>query len=375
MLRVGFLKRDQNWNRNILCHQYESLSLVRVVSLSRLVHAFLRRARIKASFLENVYFGPSAPRVHILHVWRMVCMTRIPWVVTTSVGLPFGWPRKWWPRAFKILAGPQCCKILVNSYHAKKLQEQKLDHMPEWADEILPKVEILPTPQPLLVGDVQQKSLPNDSVVLTFVGHLFFQKGGPALIAALEHLNNCGFNIRVNVVSQLKPDEFSGVDSLEIARWKTRLSSLPFVTWYPSLPNPQVLDLFRKSHAGVLLSFAEAYGYSVLEAQAAGCATITTDVGALPELNNEQCGWILPVRHLGFDLYDASSLRRVWEYLTPRLIELLSSLAAQPSKLLEKGRQALDRIRRVHDPLWHKSRLESIYWEVLDAQKGERPKV
>jgi len=366
-IRVGFVKRDQNWNRNILCHEYSRIRLVQVYPLSRLLHSLLRRFGLQSAFLENTYFGPTVRHVDVLHTWRMLCITRRPWVVVTSVGLPFGWPKKYWNYAFRTMAGDTCRRILFNSHHALEWQQRKLGQWPLLSERIISKCEILPTPQHAIVKDVREKSVPSDRIVLTFVGHHFFRKGGPAVMEGVEVAIRSGVPIHLNVVSRVKKDEFSGVSDSEVTAWQRRLKSTPWVTWYPELPNTQVLDLFRSSHAGILLSFAEAYGYSVLEAQAAGCATITSDIGALPELNEPGCGWILPIKYLGFDIYNSPSLRKVHEALTKELGHLLCQVGSDSARFLQRGAAALSRILRVHDPAAHKRRLESLYLEIVNS--------
>ncbi len=51
----------------------------------------------------------------------------------------------------------------------------------------------------------------------------------------------------------------------------------------------------RTADIGMLPSYADTYGFSVLEAQA-GNAVITTDIRALPEVNNPAVGWLIKER-------------------------------------------------------------------------------
>ena len=52
-----------------------------------------------------------------------------------------------------------------------------------------------------------------------------------------------------------------------------------------------MLELLSGSHIGLLPSFAETYGYVVLEMQAAGVPVVTTDIRAFSEVNPDECGW------------------------------------------------------------------------------------
>lgn len=364
-LRVGYFKHDQNWNRNICCHHYEGIQLVKVYPFSRVLFALGRRIGCRSQYLENTYFGPTWPHADVLHVWRTVCLTRRPWVVTSSVGLPFGWPRERWSRAIRAIAGSSCRKVIFNSNHALQWQLRKLSLLGAPQEQILRKTTILPTPQKLLVSSYDEKDLGGNNGAIRFmlVGHEFFRKGGAVLLKALDVIRREGVPVHVTVVSRLKQDEFLHVDVA--ARQETReyLQTNSWVTWYDCLPNEKVLELFRRSHIGVLLSFAEAYGYSVLEAQAAGCAMLTTDIGALPELNTPECGWTLPIRDIAFDLYDASSLWRLQDTMVERLVPLCRAIVKNRSAIREKGMRALEKIHKEHNPEEHRAALERIYFD------------
>lgn len=49
----------------------------------------------------------------------------------------------------------------------------------------------------------------------------------------------------------------------------------------------------KNSHVGLLQTWSDTYGYSVLEFQACACSVITTDLRALPEINNNEVGWLI----------------------------------------------------------------------------------
>ncbi|WP_241627814.1 glycosyltransferase, partial [Rosenbergiella epipactidis] len=48
-----------------------------------------------------------------------------------------------------------------------------------------------------------------------------------------------------------------------------------------------------KSHIGLLPTWADTYGYSLLEFMAAGCPVISTNVRALTEINSSDRGYII----------------------------------------------------------------------------------
>lgn len=49
----------------------------------------------------------------------------------------------------------------------------------------------------------------------------------------------------------------------------------------------------KKSDVGLLPTWADTYGYSVLEFQACGCPVISSNTRGLPEINNNEAGWII----------------------------------------------------------------------------------
>lgn len=371
-LRVGYLKHDQNWNKNICCHEYETVNLVRVFSLSRIVSALSRRLGKRIRWLEHTVLGPAWPNVDVLHVWAAVSFIHKPWIVTSDVGLPFHWRRDQWGRALRALAEDRCRRIIFISNYALKWQMRKLPQSGELHDKILAKATVLHTPQKALISSYDEKPLGDNNVVrFALVGHHFFRKGGLAILNALNVLRREGHNVEFVVVSKLAPDGFMEIAQEERNQILSQLSQSSWIKWYPSLPNREVLDIFKKSHIGVLLSFAESYGYSVLEAQANGCAILSTDIGALPELNNDKCGWVVSITDIPFDLQSTSSLRSLQEELTQRLVPILREIVSSPEQIREKGIRSLEKIRREHDPSYHKSCLENIYHTSLARRKRQ----
>lgn len=364
-LRVGFLKLDQNWFRNITRHSYPDVRLCRVVTPFRVMKSLYRRLGLPTGFVENTHIPPAFPPVDLLHVWRTVCYGRLPWVVTTSVGLPFGWPQEKWAKALALLASDQCKRIIVNSRHAYRWQERKLERSPQLAERIRAKLEVLHTPQDVLVDRWDKKPVDPNSVVFTIVGHEFFRKGGHHLLNVAARLIQDGAPIQINVVSRLKKDEFGCASDDVLNRVREEISKANYIHWFESLPNDEVLRLLASSHVGVLLSYCEAYGYSVLEAQASGCAMITTDVFALPELNDESTGWVVPVAQEGLDYRSVDDRIKMGEIIESRLLAVMTQILNERDTLRRKGEAAIERIRRRHSPQDHADRLRSIYFDAV----------
>ncbi|MFH4294310.1 glycosyltransferase, partial [Acinetobacter baumannii] len=64
---------------------------------------------------------------------------------------------------------------------------------------------------------------------------------------------------------------------------------------YSNVDNNKVIEMIREHHIGLFPTWADTFGYSVLEFQACGCPVISTDVRALSEINNNDIGWLINV--------------------------------------------------------------------------------
>ena len=227
MSTIGFLKEDYNWRRNITRHNHAGFSFRKVHCASTLAHRALRKLGRNSKFLENTLIPPAAPSVDLLHVWRTVCYGSRHWIVSTSVGLPFGWKRESYRRALELLASGACRRILVNSQYAKEWQRRKAEMSPRHADAVMSKTEVLPTPQDLVVERWSDKGLPADQIVLTLVGHHFFRKGGAETVRVVDRLIREGAPLQLNIVSRLGLDPHSGATERDVARSREMSVGVP----------------------------------------------------------------------------------------------------------------------------------------------------
>lgn len=116
---------------------------------------------------------------------------------------------------------------------------------------------------------------------------------------------------------------------------------------YHSLPNNQVLELLINSHIGLLPTWADSFGYSVLESQAAGCPCITTDIRALPEINNNEVGWIIKLQNPIYNLENR-------EFMIQELMRIIELIAKDKNMIKIKGKNALQQIMLNHNHKWQK---------------------
>ena len=124
----------------------------------------------------------------------------------------------------------------------------------------------------------------------------------------------------------------------------------------------------------LLPTYADTYGYFVLEAQSCGCPVITTDISALSEINNIDCGWVIPVPKDSFgngvlntEYERAEFSNCIYRGLEKYVLQVLDN----PSLIKGKAMAAIERIRKQHDPLQHAEETEEITFLEETLKWGE----
>ena len=120
---------------------------------------------------------------------------------------------------------------------------------------------------------------------------------------------------------------------------------------------------------GLLPTYADSFGLSVLEAQACGLPVISTDVRVLPEINNTDCGWLIrvPKNEMGEALYSTPEERaQLSQKIQDGLEAILRSILKDQSSIYPKALKALERIREMHDPEDFSQKLREIYQKALE---------
>ncbi len=272
---------------------------------------------------------------------------------------------------FKLLAKDNCLGCMALSQAAYDLQMSALKKIETRLTEkelkaIQDKTIVLHPPQMLLVSqeEIRMKFVDISTLEMIFVGHDFFRKGGKELIDALMEYKG-QYKFHLTVVSAINYGDYASQATYEeMIEYKELLLNEEWITFYENLPNEQVLELCKKAHIGFLPTFADTYGYSVLEMQACGCAMLTTDIRALPEINNKECGWIchLSQNEMREALYQTEEERIVLkrELCEQLMLNIKTILEATSGELLNKALQSWIRIKEYHDPKKYEETLIQI---------------
>jgi len=334
--------------------------------------------------LNNQFEDLDLNRVDLLHFFNGVSYGRTPWVSSFETILPrFSHlvtrhhgqeiahvsPDALTRRGLEALAGRSCLAILPLSQSAALMQTDLLKDLPaEYAQPILDKMRVLHPPQEVLVPEVKAREYsPDNPIRFILVGAAFFRKGGREVLEVFERLvRQEKLPVRLIIVSSLRIEPYAAKETEADVAWaKAKIAeNADWIEYYSALPNADTLALMRTADVGMLPSYADTYGFSVLEAQASGLPVITTDIRALPEVNNPTVGWLIkvPKNALGEALYATVEEREVLsQSIRAGLEQSVRHIAADPGQIVVKGAAALDRIRKEHDPAAYADALRQIY--------------
>ena len=338
--------------------------------------------------LNNQFEDFDLNKVDVLHFSNGISNGKTPWVSHFETILPrFSellnqakdnhWqnlePGRLTLKGLDALRGPSCKQIIAWSENAAGFQRKFLSEISsEISEPILAKMRVIHPPQEMLTDHVTPREYDQQHPIRSaLVGAGFFRKGGRELFRAFEKLaGDEGLPVRLVVVSSLRMEPYAAHETEEdLARAREVIAEKPqWLEYYNELPNLEVLDLLKNADVGLLPTWADTYGLSVLEAQAAGCPVITTDVRALPEINNNRVGWLIrvPKDALGEAVYTTAEDREVLSQVIEAGLEnIIRSIAADPSMIAVKGQAALERIRAEHDPQAYADKLRQIYHNAL----------
>lgn len=340
--------------------------------------------------LNNAYFYRPlvAQHVDIIHTINHVCQvpnnqkwcttfeTRIPrtdlvfrgtWIQNNERIVLDSFTRK----ELELLLKDNCVGILAMSncaYNNMLYFLSRCDLPKDQTDKLVRKMQVTHPPQKVCISEEEMAQKFDDvekKVKFIFVGSDFFRKGGTELIRALDFYAD-KYDFELTLISSFGYDDYCTRTSKEVReKWIDIVQSREWIHWIPSLPNAQVLEACRKAHIGLLPSYADSYGFSVLEQQACGCPVITSNVRALPEINPNSCGWVVNITkniHTGeaiYKPYDELAKRKNEMYLG--LLDTLGHIFENRYEIREKGYNSLKRIKEQHDYEKYGEKLLNIY--------------
>jgi glycosyltransferase involved in cell wall biosynthesis len=332
---------------------------------------------------QNTYlFRPFAP-VDLYHLWNGTALTSKPWISSFEADLPrHGGATKGWlyDLCLRQLHRSNCCRLLPLSDAARCCFLARNKGVLE--DSVIAKTEVFVGGVPVDEGAVaaHRRFLENsrDGFVLCLVGHEFFRKGGVPVLRAYQRLKDSLAGLRLVVISQLVAGDYvTFADEADREAATRALQSEPGIEWHAHVPGAKVLDLLAHSHVGLLPTLDDSLGWTVLEAMSVGLPVITTNIRAMPEMVThgvngyrielpleQQRRWqalTLPPRSLA----RAEALRHAYEVIADGVAAFVRGLYDNRNDLDRMGANALNYVRRAHDPGTQARRLRRIYEDVV----------
>ena len=295
-------------------------------------------------FFKGLFFYPKDQKSKAVF-FNSINLGSNPWEVTFETTIPrLGNAHKlFYDIAVKQLVKDNCEKIIAISQCAYDMQINYIENKyPQYLEKIKSKMIVKLPYQEKYITDYSQKELPKDKIVFTLVGADFFRKGGREVLQVFDKLIPDNPKLHLNIVSSMQYGDYATHTTKQDLEEAIRvINKYPEnITHYQSLPNTEVIELFKKSHIGLLPTWADSFGYSVLEAQACGCPVITTDIRALPEINNNDIGWVIEVPKDKFrnGLLDAEDDREVFnERLFNKLFLIIRDINIEVIKYKANG--------------------------------------
>lgn len=266
-----------------------------------------------------------------------------------------------------------CIGILALSQSAYDIQMGMLKAYPELLEKIQKKMQVVHPPQKLLSAERNIKDIENGPVKFIFVGSDFYRKGGAELVLAFSGLLDDGdisaTDVAVTLIGDLSKrnnyvhgnfqDDTSFHEYIE-----RQIKKFPCVTHFTSLPNTKVLDSISTSHVGLLPTWGDTYGYSVLEMQSYGCPVITTNVRALTEINSTEAGWVITAPINKFReivITSESDKQQIRRNIVDGLKKAIKNVVNDRQSICAKSLVSIERIKKEHDPEIYFSKINALY--------------
>jgi len=250
----------------------------------------LHRLPLAPAYWQNRYAFLPRPSVDAMHFFNGICVAKIPWVSSIEMEFPryFGRvTRAARVEAFERMASEDCRLLLPLSEAARRHLLRRTDD--RWLAAVEKKTTVFAggvrVPDRALAARDARRASSSPPFTIGFVGRLFWHKGGPAVLEAVERLRARGADVRLVVVSDLSPkSHIIEVDASEVARMRDRLRTTPWIEYHADLPNEEVLVRMAGCDVFAFPTFDESLGWVAIEAIALGLPTVTTNVFAIPEI-------------------------------------------------------------------------------------------
>lgn len=376
MILVSTIGISYLHKKNFVGLNPDKVSYKRGIDLLTAYRFLMRFKPVKKLFgswkLRHLFINPIDVGQDLYHFFNTVAYTNTPWITTYELSLP-----RWGEdeMGIKLLARNSCKRIIAMSESARQIQLRILmEKFPTYLKSIEAKLEVIHPYQSKLINTWEEKGITLEGrLKFALVGNDFFRKGGREILSVFQEFIQIGKEFELIVVSNLHPNDYASGATYEdkIKAEQILLENTLHFNWLQNIPNNEVLEIMKSCHVGLLPTYADTYGFSVLEFQSLACPVITTDISALPEINNQEKGWVISipkdVDREGF--YKTPEERLVMsDTIKKGLRRYLNEIFSNPELIREKGILALEDLDRLHSPEKNGMKYFQIYQQAINQK-------
>ena len=333
-------------------------------------------------YAQGVHFTldtPCCPDVDVIHTFNRVCLhDRNQWIATFEKTFPEYFSEEnrihyeTMKRQLPLILSDNCIAILPMSKWAYNYELWMLSQFadPEEIRRVTEKMRVLFPPQELLIGpeEIKVKFKNVQKIRFLYVGSQVKRKGGAEVLKVFDTLHRTYPDFSLVFIGNLD-GSYNGfyLDEEEKKTIRNIIQHAEWLEYHEKVSNNEVLQFARQSHVGLLPSMGDTFGFSVLEMQACGCPVITTDRQALPEINNEHCGWLLDTSRAklmhgdDFAHYSRCEVDTLSDIIQRQLSQRVLQLIQSKELLYEKALYATERVKTYHSPEQYSCRLKELY--------------
>lgn len=357
-IKVGTIGLSYNHRKNFFGLVFIEVTYYKVLDWISPYRILMRSDRLKKllahPIMKNIHYAPFQRKVDLFHFFNALSISNTPWITTFETSLP-----RWGMDKFglNLIASDSCKKIVAMSSCAKDIMLKKIEEgFPEYLQIISDKVTVIHPSQSGNLNSWKEKGVNvSDKLIFTLTGNDFFRKGGAEVLRVFERLIEAGSNVELRIISNLKFGDYASQSSQSDQVWALQvISRYPDqIFHYQNIPNTEVLELLKSTHIGLLPTYADTYGYSVLEYQSLSCPVISTNIRALPEINSNEKGWVIevPKDEYGEGLFREKEEReKLSKIIEEGLEKAIREIIADRSSISIKGEKALQGLKKKNDP-------------------------
>lgn len=347
------------------------------ILMLKILERLCKKLKSNFVFFDYIVFNYDPiwdKKIDIFHSFNRIYYGRKNWVVTFENTIPAFRDEKrdyqiYSNARMKYLLNDKCKAILPMSNwaynQAVNLWRQVISSRE--VEKLISKTKIMQPPQESLITYnelINKFDNMSEEVRFVFVGRDFWRKGGEIAINALKEIRK-KYNVKITVISKLDIAEqaYSPKSNKDMLNY-FKINS-DWITYYSELPNDKVIEILKSSHIGLLPTWFDTYGFSVLEMQSTGCPVITTNTNALPEINSCDRGWFIDtqsiINSIGNDYYNKDICNKMSSYMVNSLINCIKNILLNKNEVKEKAICAYEYILVEHLPQNYKEKMKFIY--------------